>query len=121
MAMKVVSIKSEKVLDSNKDKMKVVNVETERVLETNPNIYLKRAEERLKNGQYEEALKEAEIAVTCSKNNHDKVLEQYNRIKDALNKKMYTITEEAVYQVSQDVLDEIRQGGSIVQEFKYRK
>lgn len=104
--MKVVSIKTEKVLDSSKDKMKVVNVETERVLETNPNIYLKRAEERLKNGQCDEALKEAELAVKYSSNNHEKVLEQYNRIRNALNEKAHIIEE--VYDVDEKRLDEIR-------------
>ena len=36
--------------------MKVTSVKTEKVLDTNPNIYLERAEENLKNGRYDEAL-----------------------------------------------------------------
>lgn len=110
MAMKVVSIKTEKVLDSSKSKMKDLNVETERVITTNPNVYLKKAEESLKNGKYNEALEEAKLAVTCSKNNHDKVLQQYNRIKDALDKKKNTRKEEDVYEIDESLLNKIRKG-----------
>lgn len=64
--------------------MKVVDIKTEKVFENSPNIYLKRAEENLKIGRYDEALEEARLAVKYSSNNH-RVIDQYNKIKDALN------------------------------------
>lgn len=64
--------------------MKVIGVETEKVVDNNPNTYLKRAEEKLKIGTYDEALEEARLAVNYSNNNHG-VIDQYNKIKDALN------------------------------------
>lgn len=64
--------------------MKIVDVKTEKVLDTDPNIYLKRAEENLKNGQYNEALEEANLAVKYS-NNNQRVKEQYNKIKTTVD------------------------------------
>lgn len=66
--------------------MKVVNVRSEKVVDTNPNIYLERAEENLKNGRYDEALEEASLAVKYS-NNNQRVIDQYNRIKNVLEQK----------------------------------
>lgn len=64
--------------------MKVVNFKTEKVVDTNPNIYLERAEENLKNGRYHEALEEASLAIKYS--NHDQsIVNQYNRIKNAVS------------------------------------
>lgn len=63
--------------------IKVTSVKTEKVLDTNPNIYLERAEEKLRNKQYDEALEEASLAVKYSNNNQG-VKEQYNRIKSAV-------------------------------------
>lgn len=68
--------------------MKVVGVETEKVVDNNPNTYLKRAEEKLRIGKYDEALEEARIAVNYSNNNHA-VVEQYNKIKDVLNSREF--------------------------------
>lgn len=64
--------------------MKVVSVKSEKTIDTNPNIYLQRAEQYLENGRYDEALEEARLAVKYS-NNNQRVLEQYNKIKNALN------------------------------------
>lgn len=64
--------------------MKVVNVKTEKVLDTNPNTYLQRAEENLKNRQYNEALEEASLAVKYSNNNQG-VKDQYNKIKTTVD------------------------------------
>lgn len=64
--------------------MKIVDVKTERILDTNPNIYLERAEEKLRNKQYNQALEEASCAVKYS-NNNQRVREQYNRIKSAVD------------------------------------
>lgn len=64
--------------------MKVVSFETEKVLDTNPNIYLERAEEKLRNKQFDEALEEASLAVKYS-NNNSRVKEQYNKVKSAVD------------------------------------
>lgn len=64
--------------------MKVVDIKTEKVFENSPNAYLRRAEEKLKIGRYDEALEEARLAVNYSSNNN-RVIDQYNKIKDALN------------------------------------
>lgn len=70
--------------------MKVVNVKSEKVIDTNHNIYLERAEEKLKNGRYNKALEEASIAVKYSNNNQG-VVDQYNRIKNILEQKKCAI------------------------------
>lgn len=64
--------------------MKVTSVTTEKVLDTNPNIYLERAERYLRNKQFDEALEEASLAVKYS-NSNQRVREQYNKIKSAVD------------------------------------
>lgn len=64
--------------------MKVTSVKTEKVLDRNPNLYLERAEEKLRNKQYDEALEEASCAVKYS-NNNQRVREQYNKIKSSVD------------------------------------
>lgn len=63
--------------------IKIVSAKTEKVLDTNPNIYLQKAEEHLRNGQYNQALEEASRAVKYS-NNNQKVKDQYNKIKSTV-------------------------------------
>lgn len=63
--------------------MKVVSVKTEKVLDTNPNIYLERAEEMLKKEQFDEALKASKLAVEYSNYNERYIL-QSNKIKNAI-------------------------------------
>lgn len=65
--------------------MKTVEVKTERVLDDNSNIYLKRAEEKLKNREYDDAISEVKLAIEYS-NNNERILEQCDRIKLALVK-----------------------------------
>lgn len=63
--------------------MKVVGVETEKIIDNNPNTYLKRAEDKLKIGKYDEAISEIELAIVYS-NNDERIIEQCDRIKLAL-------------------------------------
>lgn len=63
--------------------MKTVEVKTERVLDDNSNTYLKRAEEKLKNREYDDAISEVELAIEYS-NNNEEIIEQCDRIKLAL-------------------------------------
>lgn len=63
--------------------MKVIGVETEKVVDNNPNTYLKRAEDKLKIGKYDEAISEIELAISYS-NNNERIIEQCDKIKLAL-------------------------------------
>lgn len=89
--------------------IKVVSTKTEKVLEKNSNIYLERAEEKLKIGQYGEALEDARLAVKYS-NNKTQVVEQYNRIKSTVDEYYFRLKSDRCIKVLENQIKLAKKG-----------
>lgn len=75
---------NEKFKNINIDGYNVKSITTERVEDTNPNLYVKRAEQMLKDGKYEEAVYEVDKAVKFS-NNSKAYINEYNKVKKTVD------------------------------------